>query len=89
MNPGNNFHYMNQPPLRHLHADGDLIELKLEYFRKISTEDLIESLKPETTNSLKTRPDGTIMDGNHRIRALRERGIDVEELPREIWQRIE
>lgn len=80
---------MNQPPLRHLHADDDLIELKLEYFRKISTEDLIESLKSETTNSLKTKPDGTIMDGNHRIRVLRERGIDVEELPRDFWQRIE
>lgn len=79
---------MNQPPLKHLHSDDNLIGLKLEYFRKISTEDLINSLLPETINSLKTKPDGTIMDGNHRIRVLQERGVDVEALPREIWQRV-
>lgn len=38
---------MNQPPLKFLHSETSLIELKLEYFRRISTEDLIESLQPE------------------------------------------
>lgn len=79
---------MNQPPLKFLHAESDLIELKLEYFRQISTEDLLESLKPEKTGALKTKADGTIMDGHHRITILRERGVDVEKLPREIWERI-
>ena len=79
---------MNQPPLKFLHAENVLIELKLEYFRRISTEDLIESLKPEKEGALKTKPDGTIMDGHHRIKILLERGINVDELPREIWERI-
>lgn len=79
---------MNQPPLKFLHSESSLIELKLEYFRKISSEDLLESLKPENTGALKTKADGTIMDGHHRITILRERGIDVEKLPREIWERM-
>lgn len=79
---------MNQPPLKFLHAESSLIELKLEYFRRISTEDLIESLIPETTGALKTKTDGTIMDGHHRVKVLLERGVDVGKLPREIWERI-
>ncbi len=79
---------MNQPPLKFLHSESSLIELKLEYLRKISSEDLLESLKPENTEALKTKADGTIMDGHHRITILRERGIDVEKLPREIWKRM-
>ncbi len=79
---------MNQPPLKFLHAENALIELKLEYFRKVSTEDLIESLKPEMTGALKVKSDGTIMDGHHRIKVLIERGVDVNKLPREIWERI-
>ena len=79
---------MNQPPLKFLHAENVLIELKLEYFRRISTENLIESLKPEQKGALKTKLDGTIMDGHHRIKILSERGIDVNNLPREIWERI-
>lgn len=80
---------MNQPPLKSLHSESSLIELKLEYFRGVSTENLVESLKPETTGALKTKVDGTIMDGHHRIKVLRERGVDVNALPREIWERIE
>jgi hypothetical protein len=79
---------MNLPPLKFLHAESSLIELKLEYFRKISTEDLIESLKREKPGGLKARADGTIMDGHHRITILRERGIDVDKLPREIWKKV-
>ena len=79
---------MNQPPLKSLHDENDLIELKLEYFRRISTEVLVASLRPEKTGALKTKSDGTIMDGHHRIKVLRERGEDVDSLPREIWERI-
>jgi hypothetical protein len=57
---------------------------KRESFRKLSTNSIVASLCPGQSGSLKTRPDGTILDGHHRIAVLRERGIDVDALPREI-----
>jgi len=45
---------------------------------------LTSSLLPGVRDSLKVRPDGTILDGHHRIRVLRDRGVDVDALPREI-----
>jgi hypothetical protein len=78
---------MNQLELKFLHSEENLIKLKLEYFRKLSTEDLIESLKPEKEGALKTQKDGMMMDGHHRIKVLIERRIDVNKLPREIWER--
>jgi hypothetical protein len=50
----------------------------------METQVLINSLKPGQSGSLKARPDGTLMDGHHRIRILTERGVDVHVLPREI-----
>jgi hypothetical protein len=79
---------MNQSELKFLHSEENLIQFKLKHFRNISTEDLIKSLKPEQEGALKTQKDGTIMDGHHRIKVLIERGIDVNQLPREIWERI-
>ncbi len=72
------------PPLAPLHADGKLIPLKLDQYRKLTTEELIRSLRPGEVGSLKVRPDGTMLDGHHRIKILRDRGIDVNLLPREI-----
>ena len=40
--------------------------------------------KPGQSGSLKARPDGTVLDGHHRLKILRERGIDIDALPREI-----
>jgi ParB-like chromosome segregation protein Spo0J len=71
-------------PLAPLHADERLIASKLETYRKLPTEVLVESLKPGQVGALKARPDGTILDGHHRLKALRERGFDVNRLPREI-----
>lgn len=71
-------------PLKPLHSDSSLNSVKLEQFRKLSSEEIMESLKPGQECSLKTRPDGTLIEGHHRIKVLRERGIDVESLPREI-----
>ena len=51
---------------------------------RLATDVLERSLIPGQQHSLKTRPDGTILDGHHRIHVLRERGIDVDSLPREI-----
>lgn len=56
---------------------------KLAMFRKLTTEVLLVSLLPTEPGSLKVRPDGTIMDGNHRVHVLRERGVNVDDLPRE------
>ncbi|MGH9838388.1 MAG: hypothetical protein ACREEM_06355 [Blastocatellia bacterium] len=61
-----------------------MIPLKLDQYGKLTTEELIESLRPGRVGSLKARPDGTIVDGHHRIKILRDRGIDVDQLPREI-----
>ncbi|MFL5329103.1 MAG: hypothetical protein ACJ8C4_09310 [Gemmataceae bacterium] len=74
----------NLPPLRPLHPDSTLIVSKLEKYTKLPDQELIDSLKPGQTGSLKARPDGTIIDGHHRIKVLRDRGIQVDALPREI-----
>lgn len=77
-----------QPPLKSLHCESSLIQLKLEQFRKLSTEEIIKSLKPGTVGALKTQTDGTMMDGHHRIIILGERSVDVDALPREVWKQI-
>lgn len=71
-------------PPQPLHPDSSLSAAKLDGFRKLSTQALIDSLKPGQPGSLKTRPDSTMLDGHHRIKVLRERGIDVDVLEREI-----
>ena len=74
---------MNKPPLRPLHPEKYLIQSKLDHFDSIPTEDLIRSLQIGAKDSLKTRPDGTILDGHHRIAILRARAVNVDALPRE------
>jgi ParB-like chromosome segregation protein Spo0J len=61
-----------------------LIKSKLDEYGKRSNQELIDSLKLGQQGSLKVRPDGTIIDGHHRIKVLRDRGVDVDSLPREI-----
>ena len=73
-----------QPSLKPLHPDSSLIPSKLGKYDKLSTQELVDSLKPGQTGSLKVRPDGTILDGHHRIKVLRDRGVDVDSLPREV-----
>ena len=68
-------------PLKPLHADASLSPAKLEKYGKASTQRLIDSLRPGQAGSLKVRPDGTIIDGHHRIKILRGRGVDVDALP--------
>jgi hypothetical protein len=53
-------------------------------FNRISTEILKKTLLPGQKDSLKTRPDGTILDGHHRIRVSKSRGVDVDALPGDI-----
>ena len=75
---------VSQPPLRSLHSDSSLSRVKLDQYDKLSNQELIDSLKPGQPGSLKVRSDGTMIDGHHRIKILRDRGVDVDALPREI-----
>jgi hypothetical protein len=72
------------PPLKPLHPDSSPSRAKLEQYDKASTQRLIDSLRPGQEGALKVRPDGTVVDGHHRIKILRGRGVDVDALPREI-----
>jgi ParB-like chromosome segregation protein Spo0J len=71
-------------PLTALHPASYLSPTKLAQMNQLSTEELQLSLVPGQKDCLKTRPDGTILDGHHRIHVLRQRGVDVDALPREI-----
>ena len=77
-NPG------SAPALRPLHPDASLSPVKLGEMVRRTTDVLQKSLQPGKKDSLKTRPDGTILGGHHRIYILRQRGVDVDALPREI-----
>jgi hypothetical protein len=72
------------PPLRSLHPNSSLVPGKLAEMERLSTGTLQDSLLPGRKECLKTRPDGTILDGHHRIAILRRRGVEVDSLPREI-----
>jgi len=73
---------MAQPPLRPLHSSASLNRVKLQQLDRLSTDELMRSLAPGETNCLRARPDGTLLEGHHRIHILRERGIEVDALPR-------
>jgi hypothetical protein len=77
------------PPLKLLHPESTLITHKLEAFERLSTQIILASLLPGHENCLKTRPDGTILEGNHRIHVLRKWGVDVDRLPRDVVLRTE
>lgn len=72
------------PPLKPLHPETSLSPAKLVKIESLSSDVLKHSLVPGQQDCLKTRPDGTILDGHHRIYVLRKRGVDVDALPREI-----
>lgn len=75
---------MKNPPLQALHLNSALSRAKLFHYGRLTTEALIRSLEPGQSGALKVRPDGTVIDGHHRIAILRERGVDVDRLPREV-----
>jgi ParB-like chromosome segregation protein Spo0J len=81
---------MNNPQkakLKFLHPKTSLSPVKLDAFRRLSTEKLKASLHVGLAHSLKARPDGTLLDGHHRLTILSERGVDVHALPREIIEK--
>ena len=70
-------------PLVRLHKPGMIGEqARYDFWKGKPTEEIIESLKPDSRIPLRVNPDGTIVDGNTRIRVLEERGIDVNKLER-------
>jgi hypothetical protein len=70
------------PPLKPLHSESYLKADKLAKMDKLSTEEICASLLTGE-HCLKTRQDGTILEGHHRVYVLRQRGVDVDKLPRE------
>ena len=79
-----NASHQESPPLKSLHSGSSLVQSKLGYFNSLSSEELTASLQPGQIHCLKARPDGTILDGHHRIAVLRSKGVKVDHLPREI-----
>lgn len=61
----------------------------LAQFRRLGTTELIESLRPGEPGALRTRLDGTVLEGHHRLVVLRERGVNIDALPREVHTREE
>jgi hypothetical protein len=76
--------FLGNAPLKPLHLESSLDAGKLAKYGRFSTDVLLASLVPGLEGSLKTRPDGTILDGHHRIHILRQRGVDVDGLPRDV-----
>lgn len=73
-----------QPPLKPLHDLPQLSSAKLLLLAKLSSEELKRSLALGQQHCLKARPDGTMLDGHHRVHVLRMRNEDVDALPREV-----
>jgi hypothetical protein len=74
----------DQPPLTPLHGVALLSSSKLAIFERLDTDALKRSLALDQEHCLKARPDGTMLDGHHRVHVLRLRQVDVDALPREI-----
>ena len=74
------------PPLRLLHPQSTLESTSnYGYWLKQSTSDILRSLLPAQDGSLLAKSDGTILDGNTRVSVLKGRGVDVNSLPREVY----
>jgi len=78
---------MQIPKLKFLHTAETLNRVKLDFFRRLSNDDLRASLSPGQPGSLKVRSDGTVLDGHHRASILAERGENIDELKREIMEK--
>ena len=59
-------------------------KVKLAQLERLTTEYIESTLTPGNPDCLKARPDGTLLDGHPRIQVLLARGVDVNELPRQI-----
>ena len=72
-----------QPPLRLVHTEETLKgHSGFGYWERQSTEAIVASLQPDAENPLIVRADGTVFQGNTRVFILKQRGYDVDSLPR-------
>jgi hypothetical protein len=69
-----------KPKLRFLHSEDILNPAKLEVFGRLPTDAIKLAIYPGQPGSLKARPDGTVLDGHHRLRVLPERDENIHEL---------
>lgn len=72
---------MQNPALKFLHSDELLNKVKLAELEKLTTQQMQMTLAPGEKDCLKVRPDGTVVDGHHRVFILRARGLEVDSLP--------
>lgn len=76
---------IERPPLRRLHGDGiyehpGAARSSLAYHRRQTTEEIVQSLRPAARSPLAVKSDGTVVQGNTRIKVLEERGYPIDEL---------
>ena len=55
----------------------------IEYWRRQPTAVIVASLVSGAREPLRVKADGTVMDGNTRVKVLEERGYDLDTLPYE------
>ena len=81
---------MDRPTPHRLHPDSSLTRSALEFWGKQSTEAILVSLQTGKLRSrdvgkLELKPDGTVMNGNTRVKCLEERTFDLNKL----WDLVE
>jgi hypothetical protein len=54
--------------------------MSLEHHRQRTTEEIVESLRPGANSPLMVKADGTILQGNTRVKVLEERGYPIDDL---------
>lgn len=76
-----------RPALTLLHDEQTIRRrVSYAYWEHRSTDDIVASLRPDAASPLTVKPNGTVMQGNTRILVLRQRGLDVDSLPRVIYE---
>ena len=70
---------VNAMILRLIHGPETLEGAAMDSVRKMSTEEIIKSLKSGDEPGV-IKPDGTVMNGNTRLAVLQERGVDINSL---------
>jgi hypothetical protein len=75
---------MENPPLRPLHLNSVLSRAKLNHYAGLTTEGFDTFTSARTNRRSQSTSRWTVIDGHHRIAVLRDRGIGVNELPREV-----
>ena len=81
---GGKCHGSGRPPLKVLHPEEAITSTaSYAHWKDRPTGEIVDSLRPDSVEPLIVKGDGTIMNGNTRAYILRERGHDVDSLPRE------